>query len=152
MIHELFGEVFTEFPSLHPLIVHFPIVLLLLAPAFQLGGIVFRKPDWFQAAAWLAVAAAISAYLASHQFHAEPWSISGAARETFERHELFAAYTLWASLITVGLKGLEIISRERWRRVLRVLVLVAMLLSAGAVSVTGHLGAKLTHVFKIEAD
>ena len=64
---------FKDFPSLHPFAVHFTIVLILLAVAFQ--AIVVWKPSW-QQVRWVSLSimavAFLSAWATSTIFHAEP--------------------------------------------------------------------------------
>ena len=99
---------FKDFPSLHPFAVHFPIVLILLAVAFQ--AIVVWKPSW-QQVRWVSLSimtvAFLSAWATSTIFHAEPAPDAPAnAMAMFESHEKYAAYTLWASGITLLLKAI----------------------------------------------
>ena len=99
---------FKDFPSLHPLVVHFPIVLILLAAAFQ--AVVLWKPQW-QQIRWATLIimglAFISALAASTLFHA--MIAPNAPKEAlaiFEEHEKYAQYTLWMSGITFLVKGI----------------------------------------------
>ena len=99
---------FKDFPLLHPFAVHFPIVLILLAVAFQ--AIVVWKPSW-QQVRWVSLSimtvAFLSAWATSTIFHAEPSpDVPENAMAMFESHEKYAAYTLWASGITLLLKAI----------------------------------------------
>jgi uncharacterized membrane protein len=138
---------FKEFPSLHPLIVHFPIVLILLAAAFQV--VVVWKPHWRQirwTTLFIMASAFFSALAASTIFHAMPSADAPkAAMEIFEVHEKYAQLTLWMSGITLLLKSIGIFFKID-RRLYEVIVLIAAIIAAIFLSIAGHHGAKLTHV------
>ncbi|OSZ77126.1 hypothetical protein CAP36_11970 [Chitinophagaceae bacterium IBVUCB2] len=138
---------FKDFPSLHPLVVHFPIVLILLAAAFQV--IVVWKPNWRQihwATLFIMAGAFFSALAASTIFHAMPSADAPkAAMEIFEEHEKYAQLTLWMSGITLLLKSIGIFFKIN-RRLYEVIVLVAAIIAAIFLSIAGHHGARLTHV------
>ncbi|GAB2820678.1 DUF2231 domain-containing protein [Ferruginibacter profundus] len=137
---------FKDFSSLHPLAVHFPIVLILLAAAFQA---VLVVKDWKQirwATFFIMVAAFFSALAASTILHAEPSADAPkAAMEMFEAHEKYAAYTLWMSGITLLLKSIGIFFKI-FRRPYDIIVLIAAIIAAVFLSIAGHHGARLTHV------
>lgn len=138
---------FKDFPSLHPLVVHFPIVLILLAAAFQV--VVVWKPHWRQirwATLCIMAAAFFSALAASTIFHAMPSADAPkAAMQIFEEHEKYAQLTLWMSGITLLLKSIGIFFKIN-RRLYEVIVLLAAIIAAVFLSIAGHHGAKLTHV------
>lgn len=138
---------FKDFPSLHPLVVHFPIVLILLVAAFQ--GVVFWKPQWHQirwATLIIMGLAFISALAASTLFHA--MIAPNAPKEAlaiFEEHEKYAQYTLWMSGITFLVKGIGDFYKL-FRRSYQLIVLLFAIVTAVFLSIAGHHGAKLTHV------
>ncbi|HET9056321.1 MAG TPA: DUF2231 domain-containing protein [Chitinophagaceae bacterium] len=138
---------FKDFPSLHPLVVHFPIVLILLAAAFQV--MVVWKPHWRQicwATLFIMAAAFFSALAASTIFHAMPSADAPkAAMQIFEEHEKYAQLTLWMSGITLLLKSIGIFFKIN-RSLYELIVLLAAILAAIFLSIAGHHGAKLTHV------
>jgi uncharacterized membrane protein len=138
---------FSGFPSLHPLIIHFPIVLILMAFAFQI--IIVAKPQWHQIRwATLAIMAAafLSALAASTLFHADPAdNTPKAAMAIFAAHEKYARYTLWLSGITLLLKAIGVFAKF-YSRSYNAVVLVSATLAAICLSITGHHGARLTHV------
>jgi uncharacterized membrane protein len=138
---------FKDFPSLHPLVVHFPIVLILLSAAFQI--VVAWKPHWRQihwTTLFIMAAAFFSALAASTIFHAMPSADAPkAAMEIFEEHEKYAQLTLWMSGITLLLKSIGIFFKIN-RRLYELIVLLAAIIAAIFLSIAGHHGAKLTHV------
>lgn len=138
---------FNEFPSLHPLIVHFPIVLILLAAGFEM--VVVWKPHLWQirwTTLFIMTAAFFSALAASTIFHAMPSADAPkAAMEIFEEHEKYAQLTLWMSGITLLLKSIGIFFKIN-RRLYEVIVLIAAIIAAIFLFIAGHHGARLTHV------
>jgi uncharacterized membrane protein len=136
---------FSDFPNLHALVVHFPVVLLLVAAALQ-AVLVFK--DW-QQVRWIALVAMAGGFaggiLASTTFHAMPRGLPPKAAAIFAIHEQYAGYTLWLAGITLLLAGVGEFFQIR-RRAYAVLVLVPALAAAGAVSWAGHHGAQLVYV------
>ncbi len=137
---------FKDFPSLHPFAVHFPIVLILVAAAFQavLVWNDFKQIRW--ATLVIMAGAFFSALAASTIFHAEPSAdVPKAALEMFEQHEKYAQLTLWMSGITLLLKCISIIFKIQ-KRLYESIVLVAAILASVFLSIAGHHGARLTHI------
>lgn len=136
---------FEGFPNLHPLVVHFPIVLLLLA-AFLQGLLVFWRWQQISWATLLLMGAAfIGAWAVSTGFHAMPEGLEPRAAAIFEEHEQYARYTLWLAGITLLLKGLGSFYFN-YRRAYEGLVFGTALAAAMAVSVAGHHGAQLVYL------
>ncbi len=137
---------FKDFPSLHPLAVHFPIVLIVLGAVFQ--SVVVWK-DWKQihwTTLFILAGAFFSGLAAATILHAEPSADAPkAAMEMFEQHEKYAQLTLWMSGITLLLKSIGVFF-EINRRIYDVIVLTAAIVATIFVSITGHHGARLTHV------
>ncbi len=137
---------FKEFPSLHPLAVHFPIVLILLAVVLQ-AVLVWKDLNQIR---WVTLVimggAFFSSLAASTVFHAEPSADAPkAALEIFEQHEKYAQLTLWMSGITFLLKSIGIFFKIN-RRSFEIIVLIAAIIAAVFLSIAGHHGARLTHV------
>lgn len=136
---------FKDFPNLHPLVVHFPIVLILLGAALQ-AVLVFK--DW-PPVRWITLGIMAGGFAgalaASTVFHAMPMGLSPQVADVFSDHEKYASYALWLSGITLLLGGVGEFFQLR-RRAFDVLVLVSALAAAGAVSVAGHHGAQLVYI------
>lgn len=137
---------FSDFPSLHPLIVHFPIVLILLAAGFQASLVWKHRQQIRWATLVIMTLAFFSSLAASTVFHA---MISADApkeiQDIFASHEEFAKYTLWMSGFTLALKCIGDFYKL-YRRSYDVLVLTAAVLTAILLSITGHHGGRLVHV------
>ena len=136
---------FSDFPNLHPLVVHLPIVLLLLSAALQ-ALLVYK--DW-PPVKWITMGVMAGGFLgalaASTVFHALPAGLAPRAAAVFAAHEQFASYTLWLSGITLLLAGIGKYFQIE-RRAYEVLVLVSAVATAGVLSVAGHRGAQLVYV------
>lgn len=132
-----------EFPTLHPLVVHFPIMLLLLAAALQIAALFVFKREFGWIVFLMAILGSIGAYLASNVFHPHTTGLSENAQRLLLEHELYAQITFWFALVTVLVKGVSVfLKRSWWSEILATLLL---LVAATAVSITGHHGAELVH-------
>ena len=137
---------FEEFPSLHPLMVHFPIVLILLAVPFQ-AAVAWKNWQQIRWATLILMAAAFLSALSVHTiFHAlisddAPDSI----RTIFEQHDKYSQYTLWMSGVTLVLKVIGDFYKLR-KRSYDIVVLASAIVTAILLSITGHHGARLVHV------
>ncbi|TYZ07211.1 hypothetical protein FY528_15450 [Hymenobacter lutimineralis] len=136
---------FSDFPNLHPLVVHLPIVLLLLSAGLQALNV---YKDW-PPVKWITIGVMAGGFLgalaASTVFHAMPTGLAPRAAAVFEAHEKFAGYTLWLSGITLLLAGIGTFFKIQ-RRAYEILVLVSAVATAGVLSVAGHRGAQLVYV------
>ena len=136
---------FSDFPNLHPLVVHLPIVLLLLSAGLQ-ALLVYK--DW-PPVKWITMGVMAGGFLGavavSTYFHALPTGLAPRAAAVFAAHEQFAGYTLWLSGITLLLAGVGEFFKIK-RRVYEILVLVSAVATAGVLSVAGHRGAQLVYI------
>jgi uncharacterized membrane protein len=136
-----------EFPNLHPLVVHFPIVLLIVAALMHLAGLFFTSRAYAVAVAVIAVLGFLGAYLASNNFHGHASELTGAAGALFESHEYWAFWSV--RLAGIGAL-LQVISLFVGRgTLLKGAVAVFLVGSAVCVSISGHHGAELVHKYGI---
>ncbi len=134
-----------DFPNLHPLVVHFAIVLLLVGAFLQVANVYFMRPT----VAWTAFAAAgagvLAAYLAGGPYHAHAHGLSGHARLVLNEHDTWADWTLYLGLAGVILQGANLIylTCNRWA----VAAVAAVLLGSGySVAKAGHYGSQLVYI------
>jgi uncharacterized membrane protein len=136
-----------EFTSLHPLTVHFPIGLIVLAFVFQ--AVIVWKPGWTQirwATLFIMAGAFLSAWAVSTVFHAEFFTEENrSAQAVFNEHDKYAKYTLWMAGITFLLKSAFAVFKLN-RRLFHSVVLVAATFTLFFLYKSGEAGAKLTYI------
>ena len=134
--------------SVHPLIVHFPIALLLTATTLDLIAVLMKRPNLHRIALWnlglgmLGAAAAVASGLraqavAKHSF--EIW-------EVMEVHERLGITTL---ILAIMVLSWRVKHRDQLTRRARLLTLGVMLVMCTTVSVGGYLGGRLVYEFGV---
>lgn len=133
-----------EFPTLHPLVVHFPIVLLIIAALLQWVGLFLYKKEITTVAWALLLLGFISAYASSTWFHAHTSQLVPAIQAILEEHEMYASYTQWLSGIALLVQSVNLffLRRNVW---VNFSMAIAMSAAAFFVAYTGHHGAELVH-------
>lgn len=138
----------SEFPSKHPMVVHFPIVLLLVAFFTQLVSFFVWKEELSMVTLVLLTGGAIGAYIASNFAHPHTTELNDVAAQLLILHEDYAAYAKWGSIVAVVLKTIShfFLKRKLWGEILVAVILAG---SAYTVGQAGHYGAALTHLHGI---
>ncbi len=134
-----------DFPSLHPLIVHFPIVLLLLAGVFQLLQLFIMKRNLDWVILFCIGFGFIGAYIAGTFVHPDTKGLSEIAQKVLDNHDTFADWTIWASALAAVLKSLSLFVIKQ-KRIFEVIILVVMGVAVYSVSKAGHYGSQLVHI------
>lgn len=132
-------------PNIHPLLIHFPIVLLFIAPVFELGLILLKKRDGLvHVANILHLAAAVSVGLVyiSGRIAADSVNIPTQAYTTISNHANLALYTLIIALANGSFRAWLLIRKSEiftgtWLGLIPGLLAFAMLIP------TADKGAKL---------
>lgn len=137
-----------EFPTLHPLVVHFPIMLLMLAAVIQVIGLAVFKKEFGWLVVGLAFSGVVSAWLSSNTFHPHTTGLSEAAQKILIEHEQYAEATFWLGLAGLAFKtaSMFVFKMKWWAEGLTTIVLLG---AAIAVAMAGHHGAELVHKFGI---
>lgn len=132
---------------LHPMLVHFPIALLMLGFLAAVLALIYKKETCFSVAAFyilvLSALAALAAYLTGVFFTSE---MSGAADEIKEVHELFASITFYSVLVNAAL-SIFLKIRKNENKTLQWIVFALYCISAIAVSITGFYGGVLVYQY-----
>lgn len=141
-----------DIPYLHPLAVHFPLVLLLVGAAAGAGYALRGTAAWRWAALGLVGLGALGAWAAHRTGGALGDAVEGSpvVSAVIEAHKTSATATAWtATLAALGYAGLSVALGRRppaAREPLagRLLALVPAAAAAALVAWTGHLGAIMT--------
>ena len=136
---------FDDFPNLHPLVVHFPIVLLILGVLFQFIQlfVMNRTMDWV---ILMTVGAGfVGAYIAGTFVHPHTEGLTEAAKQVLEEHDKYALWTLWSSAAAALLKigSLFLFRSKKW---FEIIVCIVLAFSGYAVGIAAHYGAQLVYI------
>jgi uncharacterized membrane protein len=150
--------------SLHPLVIHFPIVLLLLSPIFLLISAALppaRGVPWRSAALLILLLGTVSLFVAAATGEAagELAERGGGVDAVLSAHEQLASETrilfFVLSVILLGMTALPRILRRQETRVSTTLLPLAYLVfySVGVLYLvnTAHAGGRLVHEFGVHA-
>jgi uncharacterized membrane protein len=141
----------SPWPSWHPLVVHFPIALVLAATALLLCARLLRDESWAASAAtagtWnlcLGAAAALLA-LATGLGAVLDLEVSAAARQAISSHLKWAMFTTLLLLLLAAWRGAGSAPRSRpsW------LFLVVLIAASAALSFTAYRGGKNVYEYGV---
>ena len=131
--------------EIHGAITHLPLAFLLAVPVFEIGALIFRKPEWRIVSFWLLAGAVVLAVpaLGSGWITGDDLGFTGTSRQPpaiFSQHRLIA-------FIALGLAALLLLWRVKARDQLRGRThLASIMLSltiAGAIGWVGYLGGRM---------
>lgn len=135
---------------LHPAVVHFPIVLLLLGTVVAIAAIFWRKHGIPMLAAALLVMGAVGTWGAVESGESDGGLVENTApqvNDLVDAHETWAKRTLAISIFAAFAAGGSVLT-ARWPRTARSVAVVAALISVAAaygVYETGHRGGALVY-------
>lgn len=152
-----------DFPTLHPMIVHFAIVLIIVAAVIQLLNVFLLKKEIAWIVGGLIFIGFLAAWFASRNFHPHTHGISEHAKLVLEQHDKWADWTIntaVAGLIAQIIYLIYISYRPRSlaapansdgaRSKLKLGIAIATALVLGfsgyCVARAGHYGAQLVHL------
>jgi len=134
---------------LHPLLVHFPIALVIFGFLAELAFLFFKKETSLSKMGYylliVGTLAAILAWLTGNFFTSE---MDGAAGKIRETHELFATITLGFLLVTSVLRTALLILKNE-NPTLKIISFLFYGLAAVSVSITGYLGGTLVYNYML---
>jgi uncharacterized membrane protein len=135
---------------LHPAIVHFPIVLLLMGMGVALLAVFWRKHHVPALAAVLLVLGALGTWAAVESGKSDGGLVESSSLELnalVDAHETWAKRTLAISILAAFAAGGSVLT-ARWPRIARAVAIVAAAVSMGSVYgiyETGHRGGALVY-------
>ncbi|MBI4466487.1 MAG: DUF2231 domain-containing protein [Acidobacteria bacterium] len=134
--------------NLHPLFVHFPLVLLPLALVFQVLALARQREEFGRVAVWLlwlgtlgAIAAAGTGMLAEEEVE-----VPEAAFEVIERHEILGKV---AAGLAIVLSGIALFGRRVAARAVPTVVLIGLLIVTGILVLGADRGAQLVYQYGV---
>jgi uncharacterized membrane protein len=135
-------------PNLHPLVIHFPIALLITAAAVDLANIMFGRPAWEAGmAAYLYTAGAISAlaaYLTGRDAAAMVF-VPGMAHGLMDDHWNWALLTTCYFTVFAAIRLSTHFARAGRSRCSRVLLVALGLIGVAFLHQTAERGARLVY-------
>jgi uncharacterized membrane protein len=128
---------------IHPMVVHFPIALIIVGFVADLASLIFKKEKCLSTMGFylevLGVLAAIVAFGTGYFFTSPMDGEAGAMRD---RHEFFAIFTLVSIIIAAGFRILLVYMKKEETN-LKFVAMGMFFLSFIFVSITGYLGGIL---------
>ena len=139
---------FLPMESVHPLVVHFPIALLLTALLLDLLALGLKRPGLHRMAIW-------NLYLGTLGAAVAVWTglrAAEIAKHTFEIHQVMELHRKLG--IATLILGVLVVAWRLWKRDqlgirARVMTLVLMLAIAGTLGYGAHLGGRLVYEFGV---
>ena len=134
-----------DFPTLHPLIVHFAIVLIIVAAGLQLLNILMMKKEISWIVAVILLIGVLAAWFAGRNFHPHTHGISEHAQLVLDQHDKWADWTTYSAIIALLLQvvNLFLFKSKRWAAAV---IAIMLAVSAYSVSRAGHYGSQLVHI------
>ncbi len=134
-----------DFPTLHPMIVHFAIVLIIVAAGLQLLNLFLMKKEISWIIAVILLTGFLAAWIAGRNFHPHTHGISEHAKLVLEQHETWAHWTDQSAFIALLLQIANLFF-FKGKRLAGAAVAIVLLFSAYCVSRAGHYGSQLVHI------
>ncbi len=140
-------DVMLELTHIHPMLVHFPIALLILGFLAELVALALKKKFFADAAFLLLITGALGAVAAvlSGSYAAGGLEEAGTLKQAVETHEGAAELAMWLAVIAAAFRTALVLIRK-YTGSLRYLSAVLFLVAVLAVARAGYYGGEL--VFK----
>lgn len=134
-----------DFPTLHPLIVHFAIVLIIVAAGLQTLNLWLMKKEISWIVTGILFAGVVTAWLAANNFHPHTDDLSNHAQQVLDQHDRWADRTIDFGFVALLLQAANLFffKTKRWAVAI---VAVTLILSGYSVARAGQYGAQLVHI------
>jgi uncharacterized membrane protein len=134
--------------SVHPLVIHFPIALLLTAVGLDLAAVILKRPPLHRVALWNLSLGTLGAGLAVWT----GYRAADIAKHSFEIHQVMELHRkLGIATVVLGVLLLvwRLWTRDQLGRRARILMLGVMLAMSGTLGYGAHLGGRLVYEFGV---
>lgn len=133
----------------HPMLVHFPIALIIVGFLAESASLIFKKEKWLKETSYycliIGACAAVVGYLSGEFFTGE---ITGAAGELKETHELWAKIAMYTMLANSAFRIiLHYLKSEN--PLLMKISFAVYFISALSVGISGYFGGSLVYDYMI---
>lgn len=134
--------------SVHPLVVHFPIALLLTAVVLDVLALILKRPPLHRVGLWNLTLGTLGAGMAVWT----GYRAAGIATHTFEIHQVMELHRR-LGIATLVLAGL-VVAWRLWKRddlgsQARLLMFLVLLVMIGTLAYGAHLGGRLVYEFGV---
>ena len=134
--------------SFHPILVHFPIALLLAALLIETLGLLFSKQHWHRVSLWnltLGAAGAAVAVLTGRQAMA----VAKHSMEIYRIMELHERLGYGVLALTILIAGCRLLARDRISRKTRWMLWALLAAACGLMAFSAHLGGRMVYEFGV---
>jgi uncharacterized membrane protein len=131
---------------IHPMIVHFPIALLIVGFLAELIAVITKKEFFSKASFYLLIlgtAGVITAYFTGHAA-GEGISESGMLKSALESHEGAATIALWV-IVAAALFRIVIVFLKKDKGILKSAAFLLLLIGVLSIARTGYYGGELVY-------
>lgn len=134
-----------DISHIHPMLVHFPIALLIAGFFSDILGLFVKKEFFTRAGFYLLILGTLGAIAAVITGHMAGDGIeSGSLKQAVEVHEDAGTLTLWLALITSAFR-IVLVWLEKYRGILKAAALILFFATVLSVARTGYYGGELVY-------
>ena len=134
--------------SLHPMLVHFPIALLMAAFFVETLALLFRRPGWHAVSLWclgLGTLGALAAVLSGRQAMA----VAKHSMEIYRIMKLHERLGYGVLALAVFVTGWRLVKRDQLERRARRLLWILLAAACGGMAFGAYLGGRMVYEFGV---
>lgn len=130
---------------LHPMVIHFPIALFIVALGFEVLSLMLKKENLHQCALYLYVLAALITPLVVRTgiWEAEKLHLN---HPLLDRHRLYALWTMWVSLASLPVLYFL---KNKYIKCFRIVFLLFLISVASLVSIAADKGGRMVYEYGV---